>query len=132
MPFGRAYVNSLIVSVSQVLGVLITSSLAAFAFARLEWPGRDKVFFAYLATLMIPAVVTMIPVFILLRHMRLIDTYSAMILPAMFTAYGTFLLRQFFLSIPPELEDAARIDGATRLQIYWRIIMPLSKPALRR
>lgn len=124
------YLNSIYVAVLVTLLQVLTSSLAAYAFARLQFPGRDSLFLGYLGTMMIPVVVTMIPVFILLKNLGLIDTYAALILPAAFSAYGTFLLRQFFLSIPPELEDAARIDGCGKLGVYWNVIMPLSKPAL--
>lgn len=124
------YLNSLIVTIAVTLGAVFTSSLAAFAFSRLHFPGRDKLFLAYLGTMMVPQVVTMIPVFVLLKMMGWIDTYAAMILPPMFTAYGTFLLRQFFVTIPTELEDAARIDGCGLWGIYRHVIMPLSGPAL--
>ena len=130
VPFARFYLNSIFVSGALTLGQVITSSMAAYAFARLHFPGRDRIFFAYLATMMIPGAVTMIPVFILLRHLGWIDTYKAMILPGIFTAYGTFMLRQFFLTLPKDLEDAAKIDGCSYLGIFWKIILPLSKPAL--
>ena len=130
LPFGRAYLNSIIVSVLTTTGVVFTSSMAGYSFARLTFPGREKIFFAYLATMMIPGAVTMIPVFILLREMHWIDTYYAVILPAIFTAYGTFMLRQFFMTLPRDLEDAAKIDGCSLFGVYWRIILPLSKPAL--
>lgn len=128
--FAAFYLNSIIVAVCVTVGQVLTSSLAGYAFARLHFPGRDKLFLGYLGTLMVPYVVTMIPVFILLRFMHLIDTYAALILPGMFSAYGTFMLRQFFLTIPTELEDAARIDGCSKWGIYTNIILPLSKPAL--
>jgi multiple sugar transport system permease protein len=128
--FFAFYINSILVAVLVTFGQVLTSSLAAFAFARLRFPGRDRLFLGYLATLMIPAVVTMIPVFILLRQLGWIDTYKALVLPAMFSAYGTFMLRQFFLTIPTDLEDAARIDGCGAFGIYWNVILPLSKPAL--
>ena len=124
------YLNSLIVTITVTLGQLLTSSLAAYAFARLRFPGRDGLFLGYLATIMVPHVVTMIPVFILLRWLRMIDTYWAMILPLMFSAYGTFLLRQFFLSVPQDLEDAARLDGCGAWGVYRQVILPLSRPAL--
>jgi len=131
------YLNSVLVAVVVTFGQVATSALAAFAFARLTFPGRDKLFLGYLGTLMIPFVVIMIPDFILLKKLRfflypegMIDTYAALILPSMFSAYGTFLLRQFFLTIPTDLEDAARIDGASRLGTFWHVIVPLSKPAL--
>lgn len=130
VPFGRFYVNSIAVALLVTAGHVISSSLAAYAFSRLKFPGRDKLFFAYIATMMIPGSVTMIPIFILLRYIGWIDTYKALILPGMFGAYGTFMLRQFFMGIPRDLEDAAKIDGCGLLGIYWRIILPLSKPAL--
>ena len=130
VPFARFYFNSLFVSLCVTAGQVLTSAMAAYAFARLEFPGRDKIFFGYLATMMVPGAVTMIPVFILLRFLGWIDTYKAVILPGIFTAYGTFLLRQFFLTLPKELEDAAKIDGCSYFGIFWRIILPLSKPAL--
>jgi len=130
VPFHMFFLNSVIVAVAVTFGQVLTSSLAAYAFARLRFPGRDKLFLAYLGTLMVPGQVTMIPIFILLRKMGWINTYKALILPGMFSAYGTFLLRQFFLTIPKALEDSAIIDGCSRFGIYWRIILPLSKPAL--
>lgn len=130
VPFARFYLNSLFVSLCVTAGQVMTSAMAAYAFARLQFPGRDKIFFGYLATMMVPGAVTMIPVFILLRFLGWIDSYKAVILPGIFTAYGTFLLRQFFLTLPKELEDAAKIDGCSYFGIFWRIILPLSKPAL--
>lgn len=130
VPFARFYLNSIFVSVSITAGQVVTSAFSAYAFARLEFPGRDKIFFAYLATIMVPGAVTMIPVFILLRYLGWIDSYKSVILPGIFTAYGTFLLRQFFLTLPKDLEDAAKIDGCSYFGIFWRIILPLSKPAL--
>ncbi len=124
------YLNSVIVTTVVTLGCVLTSSLAGYAFARLHFPGRDVLFLGYLATLMVPHVVTMIPVFILLRTLGLIDTYSALILPVMFSAYGTFMLRQFFLSVPRDLEDAARLDGCGHWSVYRHVVMPLSRPAL--
>lgn len=128
--FSRFVLNTVFFALAITLGQVITSSLAAFAFARLRFPGRKQVFFAYLATLMIPATVTMIPSYILLRELGWVNTYQAVILPSIFTAYGTFMLRQFFLTIPREIEDAARIDGCSPLGLYWRIALPLSTPAL--
>jgi len=128
--FGRALFNSIVVTLIVTFGQVFTSSLAAFAFARLRFTGRDKLFFGYLATMMIPGSVTMIPVFILLRHLGWIDSYAALILPVMFTAYGTFMLRQFFMGLPTALEEAAVLDGCGMLRIYWHVALPLSKPAL--
>ena len=130
VPFGRFFLNSILVAVSVTIGQLITCSRGGFAFSRLRFPGRDKVFFLYLATLMIPGTVLTIPIYLLLRAYHLLDTYQGVILPGLFSAYGTFLLRQFFMTIPTDLEDAARIDGAGSFGVYSRIILPLSGPAL--
>jgi multiple sugar transport system permease protein len=124
------YLNSLFVAVCVTAGQVLTSSLAAYAFARLRFPGRDKLFLGYLATLMVPSIVVIVPLFAAVRVMRMADTYWALILPGMFSAYGTFLLRQFFMTIPVELEEAAKMDGAGKLAVYQHVIMPLSKPAL--
>ena len=130
LPFGRFFLNSLFVSLSIMFGQLLICSLGAYAFARLDFPGRDKVFFIYLATLMIPGQLLTLPLYLILREFGMIDSYYGVILPGLFSAYGTFLLRQFFKTIPRDLEDAARIDGSSAFGIYWRIILPLSKPAL--
>lgn len=128
--FSRYLLNSLIVALGVTVGEVLTSALAAYAFARLRFPGRDPLFLLYLATLMIPGQVTLIPNFILMRYFDWINTYQGLIIPTAFTALGTFLLRQYFLSIPRELEEAARIDGASYLKVWWQIIMPLATPAL--
>lgn len=130
VPFLKFYFNSIFVAVLVTLGTVITSSCAAYSFARLHFPGRDKIFFGYLATMMIPGAVTMIPVFILLRYLGWIDTYEALIIPGIFNVSNTFMLRQFFLTLPRDLEDAAKIDGCNYFLIFWKIILPLSKPAL--
>lgn len=130
LPFDIFILNSVIVAVLVTLGQLATCSLGAYAFARLNFPGRDKLFVLYLATMMVPFQVIMIPLFVLMREFRWIDTYPALIVPMIFSAYGTFLLRQFFKTIPHELEDAAKIDGCSYFRIYWNIMLPLSKPAL--
>lgn len=130
VPFDRYLFNSLFVAVCITAGEVLTSSLAAYAFARLRFPGRDALFLMYLATLMIPGQVTIIPNFILMRWFEWINTYQGLIIPTAFTAFGTFLLRQYFLSIPRELEEAARVDGASYFQVWWRIIMPLASPAI--
>jgi multiple sugar transport system permease protein len=130
MPFGRFYLNSLIVTASVTTLQILVSSLAAFAFARLRFRGRDALFLLYLATLMIPFQVTMIPNFIVVRTLGWYDTYQALILPTAFSAFSTFLLRQYFLGIPRDLDEAARMDGASSFQIWWRVILPLSGPVL--
>jgi len=130
LPLGRFYLNSLIVTGATVIGVLFTSSLAGYAFAKYQFPGRTILFYMILATLMIPTFVTLIPVFYIVRQLGWIDSYAGLILPGISSAYGIFFMRQFIYSIPDELIDAARIDGAAELRIYWRIVLPLTKPAL--
>ncbi len=130
IPFARYFFNSLFVAVCVTAGQLVSCSMAAYAFSRFQFRGRERLFFCYLATLMVPVSVTLIPTFILLSLLGLIDTYFALIVPGMFSVYGTFLLRQFFLGIPRELEEAAQIDGCGPVTIFWRIILPLSGPAL--
>ncbi len=130
LPFGRYVLNTIFVTVCITVGTVVTSSLGAYAFSRLEWPGRDTLFMGYLGTMMVPFSIIMIPLYQMMKHLEWIDTYKALIIPWLFSAYGTFLLRQFFMGIPKELEEAAIIDGAGRLGILTRIIMPLSKPAL--
>lgn len=130
MPFARFYGNSLFVAASATLLELLTSALAAFAFARLRFHGRDQLFLLYLATLMIPGQVTLIPSFLIIRAFGWYDTYQALIIPGAFSAFGTFLLRQYFRTIPLDLDEAARIDGASALRIWWSITLPLSRPAL--
>jgi multiple sugar transport system permease protein len=111
-------------------GQLITCSLAGYAFARLRFPGRDQLFLAYLATMMIPGIVTMIPNFVIMRNLGWVDSHMALVVPFLGSAYGTFLMRQFFLSFPSELEDAARLDGCNPLLFYLHILLPNSKPIL--
>jgi len=130
LPIGRMFLNSLFVAFAVTIGQLLTSSMAAYAFARIRFRGSSWLFLIYLGTLMIPFQVTITPLFILMRYLGWINTYQGVILPGVFTAFGTFLLRQFFLTIPRELEEAAFMDGATHWTIYWRVILPLSKPAL--
>lgn len=130
MPFARYLFNSAYIAGVTTVADMITASLAAFAFARMRWRGRDVVFLLYLGSLMVPGQVTLIPKFILMKYMRLVDTYTGLILPGCFSAFGTFLLRQYFLLIPRELDEAAMIDGCSWLGIWGRIIVPLSKPAL--
>jgi len=130
LPFNRFFFNTVFVTVVVTLGQLFTCSLGGFAFARLQFPGRNKLFFGYLATLMIPFPVIMIPLFITMRYVGWVDSLKALIIPGLFSAWGTFLMRQFMLAIPKDLEDAAKIEGCSYWGLYWRIIMPLCKPVL--
>jgi multiple sugar transport system permease protein len=129
-PFDQYFLNSLKITVIVTATQLITSSMAGFVFARLRFKFRDPLFGLYLATMMIPAQVTIIPNFILMRYFNFIDTHWSLILPALVSAFGTFLLRQFFITIPISLEDAAKIDGCTPFGVYRRVFVPLSKPAM--
>lgn len=128
--FKKYYFNSVFIAAWVTLLVCLTSSMSAYAFARMRWPGRDHVFKLYLATMMVPGVVTMIPNYALMVRLHLLDSYIGLIVPAAFTAFGTFLLRQFMLTIPPSLDEAATIDGASHWRIYWDIILPLARPGL--
>lgn len=131
MPFGWFIFNSFKISLLAMIGQLLSCSLAAYAFARIRFPGREVVFVIWLACLMIPYQVNLIPQYVLFRSFGWLDTHYPLIVPNFFGGvFGTFLLRQFFLTLPSELEDAARIDGCSRFGIYWRIFLPLSKPAL--
>ena len=130
VPFGRQIINSTLITWGTVIGQLISASLAGYAFARLEFRGRDALFWIVLATMMIPIQAVVIPVFIFLRNMGLVDTLWSLILPAVPTAFGTFLLRQYFLTIPIELEESGLIDGANQWQLFYRIYLPLVKPGL--
>jgi multiple sugar transport system permease protein len=129
-PFARWLGNSAIVSVTCVLSNLVLCSLAGYAFARLRFPGNRIVFFGVLATLMVPFQVVMIPTLIIMKHLGLVDTLPALIVPNLVTPFGIYLLRQFFLSLPVELEEAAVIDGAGRFRILRSILLPLMGPPL--
>ncbi len=130
LPVLRWFINSMFVSISITALVLFLSSLAAYAYARLEFPGRDVIFFALIVSLMIPAAVTLIPAFLLLRDLKMLDSYNALIWPAGAGVGGIFLLRQHFYSVPRELEEAAIVDGANRFWVYWRVCLPLVQGAL--
>jgi ABC-type glycerol-3-phosphate transport system permease component len=128
--FGRYYLNSLFVASWVTFLTILTSCMAAFAFARLNWPGRNQVFTLYLATMMIPGVVTMIPNFAIMVQLRFLDTYQGLIVPASFSAFGTFMLRQFMLGIPKALDEASVIDGAGAWRVFFDVIMPLARPGI--
>ncbi|MDI6828448.1 MAG: carbohydrate ABC transporter permease [Armatimonadota bacterium] len=131
VPFAKYLVNTIVICVLTVFGVLFSSSLVAYSFSKIRWPGRNIVFFILLSTLMLPSQVTVIPVFTIFKTLHWIDTIKPLVIPAFFgSAFFIFLLRQFFMTIPLELSDAAKIDGCSELDIYWRLILPLSKPAL--
>ncbi len=130
-PFARYVLNTFIVTILSVIGKVLSCSLVAYSFARMRWRGRNILFLIMLATMMLPSQVTLIPQFVMFRQLGWIDTYIPLILPHWLGGpFLTFLLRQYFMTIPRELDDAARIDGASYLGIFWRIILPMSKPGL--
>jgi len=130
IPLGRWFLNSLVVATVGTLIILFVSSLSGFAFARLQFPGKNALFSLLLFSLMIPAAITLIPSFLILRDLKLLDTYNAIWWPAAASVTGVFLLRQHFFAIPVDLEDAARVDGAGRFRIYWQICLPLVRGAM--
>lgn len=130
IPFARYYFNSVFVAGWVTFLTCLTSAMAAFAFSRLRWKGRDTIFKLYLATMMIPGVVVMIPNYTLMVKLHLLDSYLGLIVPCSFSAFGTFLLRQFMLTIPPALDEAASIDGASPWRTFWDVILPLAQPGI--
>jgi len=130
LPFVTYYVNTVLMTAGRTLGQLLLCSLAAYAFARIEFPGRNVLFLLMLSVLMVPGYVVLLPQYIIMKDLGWINTLQALIVPGIFSAFGTFLLRQFFLTLPRELDEAAKLDGANHLQIYWHVILPLAKPAL--
>ncbi|HEY3780285.1 MAG TPA: carbohydrate ABC transporter permease [Fimbriimonadaceae bacterium] len=130
--FSQFFINTAIIAVLSTLGVIISSSLVAYAFARLRFWGRDRLFILFISTMMLPPIVTMIPTYLLFKELHWVDTFLPLIVPAWFGggAFNIFLLRQFFMTIPRDLDEAALLDGAGHLRIWWKIILPLSKPAL--
>lgn len=130
IPFETYLLNSTAVTLGIVLGQLATSALAGYAFARLEFPGRELIFWIILATLMIPLQATIIPVFVLIKELGLSDTRAALVLPALSSAFGAFLMRQYFKRIPDDFEEAALLEGASAWQVFWNIYLPLGKPGL--
>lgn len=130
IPFARMYLNTIISAVVTILGHLVICSMAAYAFARLKFPGRNVIFMLLLAVLMIPSSLFILPQYLIVQKLGLLNTIVALFLPNLFSAFGTFLLRQFFMSLPDELEDAARLDGCSRFMIYARIMLPLIRSGL--
>jgi multiple sugar transport system permease protein len=130
LPFGRFFLNSAIVAGCVALGQVVTSAAAAYAFARLRFPGRDRLFLAFLSVLMVPAIVLFIPRFLIIDALGWVDTYPGLISTELVSVWGIFLLRQFFLTLPRDLEDAARLDGAGEWAIFWHVVLPLSRPAV--
>lgn len=131
LPFHRYLLNTCIITASNIVGILLSSALVAYGFARLKFKGRDTLFLVCISTMMLPGQVTMIPLYVLFSKLGWVDTFLPLIVPSFFgSPFFIFLLRQFFLTIPYELDEAAVLDGASRFRIFWNVILPLSKPAL--
>lgn len=129
-PFGRFYLNSVIYTVSTTAGQILISAMAGYAFARGRFPGREILFYAVLASLMIPFTVIMVPVVKIVENLGWFNTYQGLIIPRLSSAFGIFLFRQFFISMPTELDDAAHLDGASGFRVFWTINLPLAQPML--
>ncbi len=130
IPVTKYFINSLIVAIFTTAGQILFSTLAGYAFARMNFKGRDIIFFIFLITMFIPPQVNIVPLFFLMRELHLVDTYQALILPGIFGGFGVFMMRQYFLGFSKELEDAATIDGCNRFQMFFKIAMPLALPAV--
>lgn len=127
LSFANFYTNTMVMTAGRTVGQVVFCSMAAYAFARIQFPGRDVLFIVFLSVLMVPAQVFLIPQYLLMARLGWVNTVQALIVPGMFSAFGTFLLRQSFMSMPSELEEAAKLDGANHFQIYWRVMLPLAK-----
>lgn len=130
LPFGRQLINTTVMTIARTVGQVLFSSLAGFAFARIQFRGRGVLFAIFLSVTMVPYQVFLLPQYEIILHLGLLNTITALFLPGIFSAFGTFLMRQFFMQLPIEIEEAARIDGANIFQIYWRILLPLSVPGM--
>lgn len=130
LPFARVYLNTIISTVVTTIVQVMFCSMAAYAFARIEFPFKNVIFVLILSVLMVPGQIFLIPQYQIIQKLGLLDTILALFLPNLFSAFGTFLLRQFFMSLPKELEEAAFLDGCSRYQIFWKIMLPLTKPGI--
>lgn len=130
LPFGQAYLNTIISAIVTIIAQVVMCSMAGYAFGRLRFPGRDLIFVASLSVLMIPSTLFILPQFLIIQKMGLVNTLPALFIPNLFSAFGTFLMRQFFMSLPKELEEAARLDGCTHFGVFYKIMLPLVKPGL--
>ncbi|WP_431791890.1 carbohydrate ABC transporter permease [Microbacterium paraoxydans] len=130
MPFGQMFLNSVLLTVGRTVGQVALCTMAGYAFARIVFPGRNALFVVFLSVLMVPSQLYLLPQYEIIQALGWLNTLQALIVPGIFSAFGTFLMRQFFLSMPAELEEAARIDGANPWQTFWRIMVPLAKPGI--
>lgn len=130
IPFLRIYFNSIVVTIGRTIGQVAIASVAAFAFAQLRFPGRDVIFVLLLSGLMVPDQVLIVPRFVIMREFGWFDTYQGLIVPLIFSSFGVFMIRQYFLGIPQDFHEAAKLEGANPFQVYWQIYLPLARPAL--
>ncbi|NED93176.1 carbohydrate ABC transporter permease [Streptomyces sp. SID11233] len=130
IPFGRQFINTVVMALLRTAAQLLLCSMAAYAFARIRFPGRGAIFLAFLAVLMVPGQLFLLPQYQIMQNLGWLDSMQALVVPGMFSAFGTFLLRQFFMGLPEELEEAARLDGANPFTVFWRIALPLARPGL--
>ncbi|GGF93569.1 carbohydrate ABC transporter permease [Paenibacillus aceti] len=130
LPFDKYYFNTAITTISRTLGQVVLCSMAAYAFARIEFPGRNLIFMLCLSVLMVPGQIFIIPQFLIMKDLGWLNSLQALIVPGIFSAFGTFLLRQFFMTLPKDVEEAAKLDGCNHFHTYWRIMLPMVKPAL--
>lgn len=130
LPFGAAYFNTTVSAAATITAQLVMCSMAGYAFGRIKFPGKDVIFICSLSVLMIPSSFFILPQYLIIQKMGLLNTVPALFIPNLFSAFGTFLMRQFFMSLPQELEEAARLDGCTHFGIFWRVMLPLVKPGL--
>lgn len=130
LPFSTFYMNTIISTICKTVGQVILCSMAAYAFARINFPFKNVIFIIILSVLMVPGQIFLLPQYMIMQKLGLLNTLRALIIPGLFSAFGTFLLRQFFMTLPTELEEAAILDGCNHFSIYWRIMMPLAKPGL--
>lgn len=130
LPFSTFYFNTIVSTVVKTVGQVLLCSMAAYAFARIEFPFKNAIFILILSVLMVPGQIFLLPQYMIMQKLGLLNTLRALIIPGLFSAFGTFLLRQFFMTLPKELEEAAILDGCNHFQIYWKIMMPLAKPGL--
>ena len=130
MPFAQMFANSVLLTVGRTIGQVVLCTMAGYAFARIPFPGRNALFVVFLSVLMVPSQLYLLPQYEIIQALGWLNTLQALIVPGIFSAFGTFLMRQFFMSMPAELEEAARIDGANPWQTFWRIMVPLAKPGI--
>lgn len=130
MPFGQMFLNSVVLTIGRTVGQVVLCTMAGYAFARIPFRGRNVVFVVFLSVLMVPSQLYLLPQYEIIQSLGWLNTLQALIVPGIFSAFGTFLMRQFFMSMPSELEEAARIDGANPWQTFWRIMVPLARPGI--